>query len=117
MADRMRMGSWGLISYAPPRMALDSYFLTGFALITVLLVTAFSIRHSPRFGGFSFTMGVFAGVASALFFPQYFIAWNGIRLSGLIVPLIQTIMFGMGTTLSVADFARVLLVPRCVLIG
>jgi BASS family bile acid:Na+ symporter len=32
-------------------------------------------------------------------------------------PLIQVIMFGMGTTLSLNDFARVLLVPKSVAIG
>ena len=35
----------------------------------------------------------------------------------LIVPLIQIIMFGMGTTLSVADFTRVLRMPWPVFIG
>jgi BASS family bile acid:Na+ symporter len=41
---------------------------------------------------------------------------NGFRLSTLIVPLIQIIMFGMGTKLSIADFVRVLAF-RSIIIG
>lgn len=111
------MGNWGLISYAPPRMPLDTYAVTGFVVIAVLFVTAFLIRRHPTVGGFAFTVSIFGGVAAALFFPQHFISWRGVKLSTLILPLIQIIMFGMGTTLSVADFARVLAVPRSVVIG
>lgn len=98
-------------------VALDSYTLTGCALIAGLLLTALAIRRNATFGGYAFTVSIFAGVTAALFFPQHFISWNGFKLSGLIVPLIQIIMFGMGTTLSVADFARVLVVPRSIIIG
>jgi BASS family bile acid:Na+ symporter len=94
-----------------------AYAVTGCALVAGLLLVAFSIRRHAVVGGYAFTISIFAGVAAALFFPQYFIEWRGYRLSGLIVPLIQIIMFGMGTTLSVADFARVLLVPRSVVVG
>ena len=35
-----------------------------------------------------------------MFFPYVFLTVGGYKLTGLIVPLIQIIMFGMGTTLS-----------------
>jgi len=35
----------------------------------------------------------------------------------MIGPLVQVIMFGMGVTLTFADFGRVLKMPRAVLIG
>ena len=70
----------------------DSYNLVGCATIAGLLVLALSIRRSPIFGAYTFTMSIFAGVAAALFFPHLFIAWNGFKLSALIVPLIQIIM-------------------------
>ena len=56
-------------------------------------------------------------VAAALLYPHLFLTVGGYKLTGLIVPLIQIIMFGMGTTLSVGDFARVLVMPRGVLVG
>ena len=97
--------------------SFDPYNLVGIATIAALLIVALAIRRSPVFGGYAFTVSIFAGVAAALFFPHLFTTWYGFKLSALIVPLIQIIMFGMGTTLSVADFARVLVVPRSIIIG
>ncbi len=53
----------------------------------------------------------------ALYYPQYFLEWSGYKLSGLIVPLIQIIMFGMGTSMSLRDFAAVVKTPKGVIIG
>ena len=66
---------------------------------------------------FAFTVWVFAFVAASMFYPKAFMTWAGFDLGILIVPLIQIIMFGMGTTLSVADFTRVFKMPWPVLIG
>jgi BASS family bile acid:Na+ symporter len=66
---------------------------------------------------FAFTVWVFAFVAASMFYPQAFMKWGGFDLGILIVPLIQIIMFGMGTTLSVADFGRVFKMPWPVLVG
>lgn len=95
----------------------DTFGLFGWALVATLLGLAAFIRRSPILGAYTFTVSIFAGVTAALFHPTYFISWHGFALSRLIVPLIQIIMFGMGTTLSVADFARVLVVPRSIIIG
>ena len=70
----------------------------------------------------AFTVWVLAFVAAAMFYPQAFGTWfSGSRLAldlkVLIVPLIQIIMFGMGTTLSGKDFLRVFTMPWPVLIG
>ena len=66
---------------------------------------------------YAFTVWVFAFVAASMFYPQAFMTWGGYDLGKLIVPLIPIIMFGMGTTLSVADFTRVLKMPWPVFIG
>jgi len=66
---------------------------------------------------FSFTVWVFAFVAASMVYPAAFMTWFGINLGILIVPLIQIIMFGMGTTLSVADFGRVFKMPWPVFVG
>ena len=39
------------------------------------------------------------------------------KLSNLIIPLIQLIMFGMGASMSVNDFAAVVKSPKGVVIG
>jgi BASS family bile acid:Na+ symporter len=66
---------------------------------------------------FAFTVWVFAFVAASMVYPSAFMTWFGVDLKILIVPLIQIIMFGMGTTLSVADFGRVFKMPWPVFVG
>ena len=83
----------------------------------LLAAAALAVRGSERWRGYAFTVWVFASVGSALTFPDAFDTWGGYKLSALIVPLIQIIMFGMGTTLSVADFTRILRVPWPVFVG
>lgn len=91
--------------------------LAGLVLLVALVgLTAWTAR-SGRLAGLTFTSAVITCVAAALLYPHLFLTVGGYKLTGLIVPLIQIIMFGMGTTLSVGDFARVLVMPRGVLIG
>jgi BASS family bile acid:Na+ symporter len=71
----------------------------------------------PNLHGFGFTLSVALAVAFAMFWPGLFNRWGGFETKVLIVPLIQLIMFGMGTTLSVADFTRVLKLPWPVFVG
>jgi len=66
---------------------------------------------------FAYTAILFAAVTMALCFPRLFISWNGIILSSFITPLLQVIMFGMGTSMGLKDFAGVIKTPRGVFIG
>jgi bile acid:Na+ symporter, BASS family len=66
---------------------------------------------------FSFTLLIFFSASLALLFPKYFLQVGDYQLKGLIVPLIQVIMFGMGTTMSISDFSLVLKTPKAVIIG
>ncbi|QDV41130.1 Sodium Bile acid symporter family protein [Stieleria neptunia] len=65
----------------------------------------------------AFTVCVLACVLIAFCYPPVFIRWGNFELKTLIVPLIQLIMFGMGATLTLSDFTRILKMPRAVLIG
>jgi len=89
----------------------------GLLLIATFLLFGAACRGFKAFKGFSYTLVIFAAVTAALYYPQYFISINGIKLSILITPLIQIIMFGMGTSMSIADFAGVLKMPKGVFIG
>jgi bile acid:Na+ symporter, BASS family len=97
-----------LLGYRAPVPPFVVGALASFAL--------FCMRH-PVLKSYAFTVWVFAFVAASMFYPWVFLKWGGYDLKNLIVPLIQIIMFGMGTTLSVADFARVLKMPWPVFIG
>jgi BASS family bile acid:Na+ symporter len=71
----------------------------------------------PDFHGFGFTLAVALAVAISMTWPSLFSRWGTFETKALIVPLIQVIMFGMGTTLSMGDFARVLSMPWPVFVG
>jgi bile acid:Na+ symporter, BASS family len=89
----------------------------GWLLMLFFACLALGFRGYKSLRGLSFTVSIFAAVSLALYFPQYFKSWNGFKLSLLITPLIQLIMFGMGTTMSLKDFAGVIKTPKGVLIG
>lgn len=78
---------------------------------------AFGFSGYKAFKGLVFTTMIFAGVSLALYYPHYFTEIGGFKLTVLIIPLIQIIMFGMGTTMSIADFAGVIKSPKGVIIG
>lgn len=65
----------------------------------------------------AFGIAILACAAIAFAFPAAFKEWGGVKLMSLVVPAIQVIMFGMGTTLSVSDFLRVAKRPWAVATG
>lgn len=98
-------------------MALGNQSRLAPLLVPVLALLAVVLRAQATFRGFAFTAWVLAFVAASMVWPQAFGHWLGYDLRYLIVPLVQIIMFGMGTKLSGQDFVRVLVMPRPVLIG
>lgn len=67
--------------------------------------------------GLRFTAFVLLAVFLSMLHPAPFLQIGGYQLTGLIVPLIQIIMLGMGATLSLSDFTRAFKMPRAVLTG
>lgn len=86
-----------------------------FILFFVALAVGF--RGYDHLKGFAYTVVIFAAVSTAMFYPAYFIAYNGFKFAVLITPLIQLIMFGMGTSMSLKDFIGVVKTPKGVFIG
>jgi len=74
-------------------------------------------RDASFLKSLAFPATVLLFVAASIARPQLFGVWFGADLKFLIVPLIQIITFGMGTTLSAKDFGRVFKMPWPVLIG
>jgi len=64
-----------------------------------------------------YTICIILAVIIAYNFPQFFLEFNGTKSSVLILPMLQLIMFGMGTTVTAADFAEVFKSPKSVIIG
>jgi BASS family bile acid:Na+ symporter len=87
------------------------------------LCIAFFVTLAIGFGGYAslngfvFTAMIFAGVTVALYYPHYFIQIGDFKLTELIIPLIQVIMFGMGTAMSIKDFSAIFKSPKGVFVG
>ena len=70
--------------------------ISGWFGVLFFVSLSMAFRSNKFLKGLSFTVIIFAAVVMALYHPDYFQQWNGYKLSNLIVPLIQLIMFGMG---------------------
>ncbi|OKS87247.1 bile acid:sodium symporter family protein [Mucilaginibacter polytrichastri] len=86
-------------------------------LIAFFVILALGFRGYELLKGFVYTITIFAAVTTALYYPQYFVEAGGFKFSKLITPLIQIIMFGMGTSMSFHDFVGVVKMPKGVFIG
>ncbi len=89
----------------------------GWLLMFCFLFLAIAFRGHKFLKGFSYTILIFAAVSLSMYYPHYFKMWGSFNLSLIIVPLLQLIMFGMGTELSLADFTRIVQMPKGVIIG
>jgi len=89
----------------------------GPVILALFLFCAYGFSGYKSLNGNVFTALIFAGVTLALYYPQHFLNLGDFKLTALIVPLIQIIMFGMGTSMSIKDFAGVFKTPRGVLVG
>jgi BASS family bile acid:Na+ symporter len=86
-------------------------------LIAFFVFLAIGFRGFESLKGFTYPTMIFAAVTTALYYTEYFIELNGFKFSSLIIPLIQVIMFGMGTSMSMKDFVAVVKTPKAVVIG
>lgn len=89
----------------------------GWFLMLAFLSFALAFRGHPFLKGFSYTVLIFSAVSLSLYYPGYFISIGDFNLSAIIVPLLQLIMFGMGTELSLQDFIRIVQMPKGVIVG
>ncbi|MEP6596741.1 MAG: bile acid:sodium symporter family protein [Ginsengibacter sp.] len=89
----------------------------GWVLMLFLLSLAIAFRGNQFLRGFSFTVTIIGLVSLATYYPQYFITVGNVKLSSVVIPLLQIIMFGMGTELSLKDFANVIQMPRGIIVG
>ncbi len=90
---------------------------SGWLLVSFFIFIAIAFKGSVLLKGLSFTVIIFAAVTLAMFHPEYFLHFGNYQLSNLIIPLIQLIMFGMGTSMSIKDFSAVIKTPKGVVIG
>jgi BASS family bile acid:Na+ symporter len=97
--------------------AMDNYAFAGPLLVAAFALAALGVRGSEKLRGISFSLLIFAGVTLALCYPAPLVSWGTFKLSTLIVPLLQLIMFGMGAAMGASDFITVVKAPKLVILG
>ena len=63
-----------------------------------------------------YSLMIIVAVCIAMIIPEPFVHWGDFQTKTLIVPLLQIIMFGMGTAISLRDFKGVIQMPKGVLV-
>ncbi len=94
-----------------------NHSIAGWMLVAMFVLMAIACSRHRALKGYAFAVVIFAAASAAMYYPAYFVTIGNFKLSSVIVPLMQIIMFGMGTALSVGDFTRVVKMPKAVLAG
>jgi BASS family bile acid:Na+ symporter len=87
--------------------------------VVAAIAFAVSLRHSKTFRGYQFTAWIVAAVTAAMIYPSSILHVGGfdMRNKWLLLVIVQLVMFGMGTQMSLEDFKGVAKSPRGVLVG
>jgi BASS family bile acid:Na+ symporter len=89
------------------------------AAVVSTIALALGLRAVPSLRGYQFTAWILAAVTAGMIYPAAFLKWGefDLRNKWLILLVVQTVMFGMGTQMKLRDFAGVLKMPWGVLVG
>ncbi|TWI85171.1 BASS family bile acid:Na+ symporter [Lacibacter cauensis] len=88
------------------------------ALIAAISL-AIGLGSVPSLKGYQYTAWIISAVAAGMLFPEAFKNWGGVNLRDktLILVIIQLVMFGMGTHMSLKDFSGLASTGKGVLVG
>jgi len=89
------------------------------AVVALAVTVALALRTVPALGGYQFTAWIVAAVIAALIYPERFLRAGPIDLSNkwVVLTVVQLVMFGMGTQMSLRDFAGIAKMPWSVFVG
>lgn len=89
-----------------------------FAIATAVCL-AIGLGSVPSLKGYQYTAWIIAAVVAGMVFPEAFKNWGGVNLRDktLILVIIQLVMFGMGTHMSLKDFSGLASTGKGVLVG
>jgi BASS family bile acid:Na+ symporter len=102
----------GAVLLSAGQINLSSIFLIGSLIIVAVCFQGFEKLH-----GFSYTFWILTAVTFSLYYPEWFTGIGNFSFKKLILPLLQLIMFGVGTTMGLRDFGAVIRTPKAVITG
>jgi len=86
-------------------------------LILGFVGLAMVARRTKKFKSFSYSLWILTAVSASMSYPAWFLGVGDFSYKALIVPLLQIIMFGMGSQMSLQDFVGVIKMPKGVIVG
>ena len=118
------VGGWALILFAIfcfvvlHNPGLAEIMLPAIALSAAVAI-AVLLRFHPPLRGYQFTAWIIVAVLAAMFYPEHLLHVDGfdMRNKWVLLVMIQLVMFGMGTHMTLRDFAGVAKAPVGVLVG
>jgi len=110
-------GSAALLATGFLLLALGAPMVAAALLLAGFPLLAIAMSQVPALKGFSFTCWIFAAVVVAMLFPQAITSIGGFQTKRLILPLLQLIMFGVGSTMGWRDFEGIIRMPKGVFVG
>ncbi|MGN6539605.1 MAG: bile acid:sodium symporter family protein, partial [Ginsengibacter sp.] len=89
-----------------------------FALVTSISL-AIGLGAVPSLKGYRYTAWIITAVVAGMIYPNSFSNWAGVNLRDktLILIIVQVVMFGMGTHMSLKDFKGVATTGKGVVVG
>lgn len=89
------------------------------ATVIAAVGLAIGLGAVPSLKGYQYTAWILAAVVAAMIYPAAFIKWGDfdLRNKWVILVVVQMVMFGMGTQMSLKDFVGVIKMPRGVVVA
>jgi len=89
-----------------------------FAIVTAVCL-AIGLGSFESLKGFRYTAWIISAVVAGMMYPEAFKNWGGVNLRDktLILVIIQLVMFGMGTHMSLKDFSGLAATGKGVMVG
>lgn len=93
-------------------------FISPMAVASCLLIT-FGMGSVPALKSYQFTGWIIVAIVSGLIYPSAFLKWGefDLRNKWVILIVVQVVMFGMGTQMSLRDFYGIKTMGKGVLVG
>ena len=100
-------------------LSLEKKAACGPFAVSCVILLAVGLSSVPKLRGYRFTACILAAVVIPMIYPHLFLKPAGIdfRNKRLIMFVVQLVMFGMGTQMSIRDFIGVVKMPKAVFIG
>jgi len=98
-------------------LIINKTSFVGPALTAFFVFLAIGFQFAEKFRKYAYSIWILAAVTVSMTYPQLFRQVGHFDLKKLIVPLLQIIMFGMGSQLSLKSFGDVIRMPLGVFVG